>query len=371
MQTILLVDDEKPFVLSLHDGLVTLDRGFRILTANDGRQAVEVLAAQKVDLLVTDLKMPVMDGFELLAYVSRCQPDLPVIVMTAFGTPDIEARLSKIQALHYLEKPLDFDQLTRTIDKALQKEKHSYIRGITLATFLQLVNMEQKSCTLKIHSRGRTGYLYLQGGTLLDAETEDLQGEPAAYQIVAWEDAEIEMDSVCRKQERKVQASLEFILMEAFRLKDEANADAAQTTSQAAIADPFGDPLAEPDTGTTAPPGASTSSAVPDAVDPQFLERLAKTPEVLEYAIFDQKNFLEHKSSEPCSLSSLDPSYLLQIGDEAATLLECGGLTHVMVKAGQKNRYLFIRHGNRRVAINLKPGSRPRLVLEQLSGDLF
>jgi len=375
MPTILLVDDEKPFLLSLRDGLVTLDRNLNILTANDGQQAVEILTSQNIDLLVTDLKMPIMDGFELLAYVSRCQPKLPVIVMTAFGTPDIEARLSKVNALHYLEKPLDFDQLTRTIDTALAEEKHSYIRGITLATFLQLVHMEQKSCTLKIHSQGRTGYLYLLGGALLDAETGGLQGEQAAYQIIAWDDAEIEMDNICRKQEKKVDASLEFLLMEAFRMKDEAeelekkNLDTEELESEEEHADFFGDPLDE--TASEARPAASPAKPKEDELDAQFLQRLQASPEILEYAIFDKKNFLEHKSTEPCTLTGLDPSYLLHIAEDMESHVDCGALSYVMVKSAQRLRFLFFRHGTRRVAINLKPGSRPRPVMEHLSGGLF
>ncbi|ORJ61564.1 hypothetical protein B5V00_05865 [Geothermobacter hydrogeniphilus] len=375
MPTILLVDDEKPFLLSLRDGLITLDRNFRILTANNGQQAVEVLTTRKVDLLVTDLKMPIMDGFELLAYVSRCQPELPVIVMTAFGTPDIEARLSKIQALHYLEKPLDFDHLTRTIDNALAEEKHSYIRGITLATFLQLVHMEQKSCTLKVHSRGRVGYLYLRGGALLDAETGDLHGEEAAYRIVAWDDAEIEMDSICRKQEKKIEATLEFLLMEAFRIKDEdAAAEAAPDVprNEGLPENHFGNLLTDKeDAPRSSMNPTQPATNAPDKLDPNLLERLEKTSEILEYAIFDAKNFLEHKSREPCSLSGLDPSYLFQVGEEMEAYVGCGTLSHVMVKAGQKNRFLFFRHGSHRIAISLKPGSRPKPVMEQLAEDLF
>lgn len=374
MSTILLVDDEKPFLLSLRDGLTTLERNLKILTANNGQQAVEILTAQKVDLLVTDLKMPVMDGFELLVYVSRCQPELPVIVMTAFGTPDIEARLSELQTLHYLEKPLDFDQLTQSIDLALAKEKHSYIRGICLATFLQLVNMEQKSCTLKIHSQGHVGYLYLRGGALLDAETEDLAGELAAYKIIAWDDAEIEMDNVCRRQEKKITATLEFVLMEAFRLKDEkaAGQDAQAEQETQASVDMYGDPLAESaskqekETGETGAPETNDLT-----FDPHFITRLDQTPEIQEYAVFDEKNFLEHKSHQPSSLSNLDPSYLLYVAETMESHVGCGKLAYVMVKSGQKNRFLFFRLGSRRIAIHLKPGSRPKPVMDHLSGDLF
>ena len=164
MKNILLVDDERSFLLSLKDGLMACGGAFNVVLAGNGREALQSLKSQPIDLLVTDLKLPVVDGFQLLAYVSRHYPSLPVIVMTAFGTPDIEERLARMNALHYLEKPLDFDALAGTIESALATGARSYIRGITLATFLQLVRMEQKTCSLKIRSGKKTGYLFIRQG---------------------------------------------------------------------------------------------------------------------------------------------------------------------------------------------------------------
>ncbi len=82
MKKILIVDDEKSFLLSLKDGLKKHSGRFQVFSAENGRQAVEILRSMSIDLLVTDLKMPEMNGFELLAWTSRHQPQLPVIVMS-------------------------------------------------------------------------------------------------------------------------------------------------------------------------------------------------------------------------------------------------------------------------------------------------
>ena len=131
MKRVLIVDDEKSFLLSLKDGLSVHSDKFQVVTAENGREAVSVLQAMPVDLLVTDLKLPEMDGFELLAWVSREQKNLPVIVMTAFGTAAIEARLAKIGTLQYLEKPLDLNMLQESILNGLNTDEISYIHGIT------------------------------------------------------------------------------------------------------------------------------------------------------------------------------------------------------------------------------------------------
>jgi len=88
-KTVLIVDDETPFILSLTTGLKRYSSEYNILTAENGKIAVEILESTPLDLVVTDLRMPEMDGFELLAYMSTNFPSIPVIVMSAFGTQEI------------------------------------------------------------------------------------------------------------------------------------------------------------------------------------------------------------------------------------------------------------------------------------------
>ena len=116
------------FWKACRDGIATYSDQLNIICAHNGQEALAVLKKEKIDLLVTDLHMPVMDGFELLAQVSQKDPYLPVIVMTAFGTPEIEEKISHMTAFHYLEKPLDFDALTQMIEQALSEKSRSFIR---------------------------------------------------------------------------------------------------------------------------------------------------------------------------------------------------------------------------------------------------
>jgi len=74
---VLIVDDEKPFLLSLTDGLASYAKDFTVVTAMNGKEAVTILDSTGVDLVVTDLRMPKMDGFELLAHISSNYPDIP------------------------------------------------------------------------------------------------------------------------------------------------------------------------------------------------------------------------------------------------------------------------------------------------------
>ena len=86
METILVVDDEKNYLLVL--SAVLEDEGYEVLTALGGEEALEIQKESDLDLILTDMKMPAMDGIELLENIKSKDPDLPVIMMTAYGTVD-------------------------------------------------------------------------------------------------------------------------------------------------------------------------------------------------------------------------------------------------------------------------------------------
>jgi predicted regulator of Ras-like GTPase activity (Roadblock/LC7/MglB family) len=81
--------------------------------------------------------------------------------------------------------------------------------------------MEKKTCTLKVMSKGRIGYLYFYEGTLVDANNGTETAEHAAYDIVCWDEAEIEISNTCREKTKRIAPSLGHVLMDGFRLKDE------------------------------------------------------------------------------------------------------------------------------------------------------
>jgi len=352
MKNVLIVDAERPFLLSLRDGLRCFDDQFNVILAGDGREAVKALQEQSVDLLVTDLKLPVMDGFQLLAHVSRFNPYLPVVVMTAFGTPEIEAHLTRLHALHYLEKPLDLDTLAETIRAALKTETPSLIRGITLATFLQLVHLEQKSCSLKIRSGNRTGYLFLRQGELVDAQVGSLRGEGAALQIVAWDETEIEMDNICRRKHREIESSLEFLLLEACRTRDEA---ARPEHPPAGLNPPLRTPAA----------AAAAAGKASWAEEPLF-KTIGESPVVREFAVFDEAHFLELQSGDPGSLSKFDPSSCLGLGQKLGEQLGKGALRYLVFCTEHKARYLVFQHQRRRVVLSLDKNGQPGQLYDRL-----
>jgi two-component system response regulator HydG len=117
--TILVVDDEASARSGL-EKLLTLE-GYRVAVAEDGVQALERVGDSAPDVVVTDLKMPRMDGLELLAKLREMQPELPVIVVTAFGDVSTAVEAMRKGAEHYLVKPVDFAELEVAIARAIER----------------------------------------------------------------------------------------------------------------------------------------------------------------------------------------------------------------------------------------------------------
>jgi two-component system NtrC family response regulator len=117
METILIVDDEKNYTLIL--AAILEDEGFETLTANSGPEALETLSQSDVDLVVTDMKMPTMDGIDLLEQIKKKDADLPVIMMTAHGTVEKAVEAMQKGAYNYILKPFDNERLVLYVNKAI------------------------------------------------------------------------------------------------------------------------------------------------------------------------------------------------------------------------------------------------------------
>jgi len=118
METILIVDDEKNYLVVL-EALLGAE-GYEIVTANDGKAALATVREADLDMVITDMKMPGMSGMELLEECKRIKPELPVIMMTAFGTIEMAVEAMKKHAYDYIQKPFENEQLKLTVKKALE-----------------------------------------------------------------------------------------------------------------------------------------------------------------------------------------------------------------------------------------------------------
>jgi two-component system NtrC family response regulator len=126
MHTILVVDDEPNYQIILAELL--RDEGFEVFTANNGLEALPIVKQTDLDLIISDMRMPGMDGIQLLAQVKEFNRDLPVILITAYADVEKAVEAMHLGAFTYLAKPFSNDALLANIGKAI--EHHDLVREI-------------------------------------------------------------------------------------------------------------------------------------------------------------------------------------------------------------------------------------------------
>lgn len=117
METILIVDDEKHYRLILSE--VLEEEGYQSFTAASGMEALDILKSQIIDLVLTDVKMPGMTGIDLLENIKEINPDLPVIIMTAFGSVEKAVEAMHKGAYTFILKPFENEALIAHIAKSI------------------------------------------------------------------------------------------------------------------------------------------------------------------------------------------------------------------------------------------------------------
>ena len=226
IKKVMIVDDDQEMLLSLKEGFEKYNATFSVLMAGDGLVATEKLEKETISLVITDLRMPRMDGFALLSKIMEQYPDIPVIIMTGYSTPEMERLAQEGGAVGYVEKPFMIDDLAKKILATLRKESEGgTLHSVSSGMFLQLIEMEQKTCTIRLLDKtsGKHGVLFFCDGELFDARTGGLKGEAAAYKIFSWDEVNLSIQNECRQKEQKVHRDINAILLEAMRLKDEAD----------------------------------------------------------------------------------------------------------------------------------------------------
>jgi len=116
-KTILIVDDEKDLCTILSDSL-SRDR-YRVVTAFNGKMGLQLVKKEKPDLILLDIKMPGMDGIEVLRKIKKMKKEIVVIMFTGYGTLETAREAMKLGAYDYVTKPVDLFLLKSLVEEVL------------------------------------------------------------------------------------------------------------------------------------------------------------------------------------------------------------------------------------------------------------
>lgn len=227
---LLLLDDE-PEALELYRRFLSrLPSQPEIHTATSGARAIRLLESEPFNLLISDLKMPKMDGLQVLTIVKRRFPHLRTAVMTALADEQFRARAYAIGIDLFLEKPGTSHEITFFLDcieGLLGREHEAGFRGVQSKTLVDLIQLEclsQSSSTLKIVHGPAEARIWIQNGEIIDAAAGDLTGEAAFRKILSWKFGHFEVLPAEPARPRTIQGSYQGLLLETAHALDEAHA---------------------------------------------------------------------------------------------------------------------------------------------------
>ncbi|HET6513832.1 MAG TPA: sigma-54 dependent transcriptional regulator [Thermodesulfovibrionales bacterium] len=149
MESILVVEDKESMAEMLRETLEAA--GYRTAIARDGVEGIRKVKDEKIDLVLTDLKLPRKNGMDLLTLVREINPMIPVIMMTAYGSVDLAVKAIKEGAFDFITKPFDTDHLLHLIRKAIENQRLITENTLLKEEFSSLIGMPQiigKSDTL-------------------------------------------------------------------------------------------------------------------------------------------------------------------------------------------------------------------------------
>ena len=220
---IVIVDNDETMVSSIQDSLSSYAD---CLGATSYEEAIAKIEKEKgISLVVSEIRMPGRDGFDLLLWLRENRPKVKVVMVTAYGSPVVRALAKQKGAVMYLEKPLDLKQLMITIRMIVERKGFSMaIQDMEFTDLLQFLSLAGRAVKVQVTNNiGEEGEIGLEGDTVLWVRTSSRKGEEAFFEIVKWEGGGFDMRPL-DKEERNTGGevmSLSYLLLEGARRKDE------------------------------------------------------------------------------------------------------------------------------------------------------
>ena len=233
---ILFVDDDTDFLDTLRDLYEILsEHSWQIHTATSANQALEVLDKQRVDLVVVDVNMPVIDGIQFMGILQRRHPKLKRAVLTGLATPEKRAASLANGADLFIEKatsPEGYRSIFAMFGELLQWTPREGFQGVLRKVGLQdVIQMEclaSNSSILEIYNEHVLGRIYIEDGQLVHAVAGDMTGERALQRLLSLPGGSFELAQFEAPAEKTLEGSWEMLLMEAARVRDENAANAKE-----------------------------------------------------------------------------------------------------------------------------------------------
>ena len=229
--TVLFVDDDPGFLDAIQNLMRAYSEGqWEVLVAPDAAGALALIREQKIDLLVIDVHMPVMDGLQFLALLHRKYPQILKVALTGDATEPYRAACLSNGAELFLEKPASregwqnlYSALNELIKLQPEEGFQGMLRRVGLQDVLQMECLARSSSVLEVSTAQVKGTIFVVDGQIIHAQAGDVNGEEAFNYLMSLGGGQFHLKPFVEPPARTISGSWEFLLMEAARKRDEAS----------------------------------------------------------------------------------------------------------------------------------------------------
>ncbi len=189
---ILIVDDEENLTWSLARSLKRSFVDYEIISTTSGKKAYEILQTKDIDLLISDIKIPDLDGLSLLSYVKKNKPLLKVILMTSFNNSEYRRIADDVQ-VYFFEKPFDIEDLKNRIQHIFRFKSKKFGKEIQSQNLIHLIKKYYRlkyNGWISLQNGNSFGKIFFENGVITDAIANELKGEMALIHLLSWERVE-------------------------------------------------------------------------------------------------------------------------------------------------------------------------------------
>ena len=221
MKTVMIVDND-PIMLEIIASLLR-DHGvfFRIIKVESSAKALKLIDRVAVDLVITGLRVPETDSLGLIEKLKESYPNVRRVVLTNVVSPTLKTTIDQVGVSAYLEEPINMDALTELLLSELKIQYGGRLRGISLSSFTQMLELEGNTCVLRVRGNRKAGDLFFQKGELIAATLGELSGKKAAMEILGWHNILIDVDFSPYEKEREFTSPLMSLLLESHKAEDD------------------------------------------------------------------------------------------------------------------------------------------------------
>jgi predicted regulator of Ras-like GTPase activity (Roadblock/LC7/MglB family)/DNA-binding response OmpR family regulator len=223
MKRVLVVDDEADMLWMLQRNLNKDMPNVEILAAKSGEEALAILSDREINLVISDINMPGMNGLDLLVEINNRYPKTGVIIMTAYPSNTYENQAMLSGSLRFVEKPFDIKDMRKIVEDTLKTEEgfQGTIDGVDLLDIVQFNGLSRATAALKVTTTNNEGMIFFKNGQVVHAMCNTEIGENAFFTILGFHGGSLQNIRGVEPPVMSIKAGLESLLLEAASRSDE------------------------------------------------------------------------------------------------------------------------------------------------------